>query len=123
MQTTIVITHKTKNGSKERERRVGTERERKQLPDRYIPGMHGAKPQIRAEKRRGKNHRGSYFQPGRGREERHLALKRLVSRRRQHFRTIQMTEEKDLELEEIDTWYSVLIRLMVSISFGTMFQC
>jgi len=42
-------------------------------------------------KRRGKNYRGSYFQPGRGREGRHSALKRLVSRRSQRFRTIQMT--------------------------------
>ena len=45
LQTTIVITNETKNGSKERERWVGIERERKQLPDRYIPGMHVAKPQ------------------------------------------------------------------------------
>lgn len=33
-----------------KERWVGTERERKQLSDRYIPGIHVAKPQIRAER-------------------------------------------------------------------------
>ena len=70
MLTTIVITHKTKNGSKERERRVGTERERKQLPDRYIPGMHGARPQIRAERGEEKTTGALIFsQAGEGRKD------------------------------------------------------
>ena len=70
LQTTIVITNETKNGSKERERWVGIERERKQLPDRYIPGMLVAKPQIRVERGEEKTTGALIFsQAGEGRED------------------------------------------------------
>lgn len=75
------------------------------------------------QKEERKKLQGLFFSARQGKGGKTLSLEETCVQEETALRTIQMTQEEDLELEEMNTWYSVLIRLTVSISFGAMFQC